>query len=459
MAEQDSNRARGLTAEQKKAMLKRMVENRGGAQSGTRVEADGAPIASTASNRIPESYYRIEKFPEYQQLHIHRAVGQRAGISNPFFMLHEGCAADTTRIDGRELLNFATYNYLDLNGDRRVHAAAEAAMADYGVSASASRIVSGERPPHRELEQALAHAHGTEDAVVFVSGHATNVSTIGCLLGPKDLILHDRLIHNSQLQGAQLSGATRLSFPHNDMKALDRLLARERGRYQKVLICVEGLYSMDGDLAPMDRLVEIKRRHKALLMVDEAHSMGVVGAHGLGVGEHFALAPGDVDLWMGTLSKTLCGCGGYIAGSAALVELLKFTAPGFVYSVGMPPAIAKACHTALQLLQAEPERVRRLQENGRRFLDLCRARGLDVGYSAGYCVIPVIVGRSVLAARLANALFDRGVNVQPIIYPAVEEKAARLRFFLSSAHAPEQLESTADLIAEELERLRAEEAA
>lgn len=452
---QKAQQLRGLSSEQKKAMLKRMVAKREGGESAQ--NAAGAGTGTDAGTTgIPESHYRFEKFPEYQQMHVHRAVGESAGIENPFFMLHESCAADTTLIDGREFYNFATYNYLDLNGDPRVQEAAADAMARYGVSASASRVVSGERPPHRELEAEIARVHGSEAALVFVSGHATNVSTIATLVGPKDLVLHDRLIHNSQLQGARLAGATRRSFPHNDMDALEALLAEERPRHQKVLICVEGLYSMDGDLAPLPRLIELKKRYKALLMVDEAHSTGVVGDTGGGVGEHFGVAGRDVDIWMGTLSKTLCGCGGFIAGSQALIDILKFHAPGFVYSVGMPPGIAAACRKALEIMQAEPERVRKLQDNGRTFLELCQARGLDTGTSNGYCVVPVIVGRSVLTAQLANALFHRGVNVQPIIYPAVEEKAARLRFFISSAHSHAQLEHTADLIAEELTRLRAQ---
>jgi 8-amino-7-oxononanoate synthase len=452
---QKSPNLRGLSAEQKKAMFKRMVAKREG---GARDDQAGRPAnaAGTRADGIPESHYRFDKFPEYQQIHVQRAVGERAGIDNPFFIQHEGCAADTTVIDGRPFYNFATYNYLDLNGDSRVQQAAAETMARYGVSASASRVVSGERPPHRALEGELARVHGTEDAVVFVSGHATNVSTIATLVGPKDLVLHDRLIHNSQLQGARLSGATRRSFPHNDMDALEEILAEERPRHQKVLICVEGLYSMDGDLAPLPRLIELKQRYKALLMVDEAHATGVVGATGRGVGEHFGISGADVDIWMGTLSKSLCGCGGFIAGSRALIEILKFNAPGFVYSVGMPPGIAAACHTALEIMQAEPERVRKLQDNGQRFLELCQARGLDTGTSAGFCVVPVIVGRSILTAQLANALFARGVNVQPIIYPAVEEKAARLRFFISSAHSHAQLEHTAELVAEELTRLRAQ---
>lgn len=440
-----------LSGDDKQKLLKKILEKRNGATA-------RAPEAAAAKkpDTIRESFWNFEKFPLYQQLHVQRAVGERAGISNPFFMVHDGIAADTTVVDGRELINFSTYNYLGLNGHPRVAQAAKDAIDRYGISASASRLVSGERQPHRDLEKALADLHGVEDCLAFVSGHATNVSTIGNLMGPKDLILHDRLIHNSALQGAQLSGATRQSFPHNDWRALDGILTQNRARYEKVLIIVEGLYSMDGDICPLDRMVELKQRHKALLMVDEAHSIGVLGATGRGVGEHFGIKGSDVDIWMGTLSKTLSGCGGWIAGTHALVELLKFTAPGFVYSVGMPLPVTAGALASLQVMYDEPERVAKLRANGQLFVALAKARGLDIGLSEGYAVIPVVIGRSALTAKLSNALFDRGINVGPIIYPAVEERAARLRFFLSSTHSEDQIRQTIEIIGEELDRLTAE---
>jgi 8-amino-7-oxononanoate synthase len=237
------------------------------------------------------------------------------------------------------------------------------------------------------------------------------------------------------------------------MAALRQILAARRAHHEKVLIIAEGVFSMDGDICPLDQLVEIKRSFRALLMVDEAHSIGVLGARGRGIGEHFGISGSDVDLWMGTLSKTLSGCGGYIASSKAMVELLKFTAPGFVYSVGMAPALAAASRAALDCMLAEPERVEALRANGRLFLELAKQSRLDVGLSQGLNIVPIITGRSVTAARLANALFKRGVNANPIIYPAVEERAARLRFFISSTHTADQIREAVSLTAEELHRL------
>ena len=443
-----------LSTQEKQELLKQALKRRGG--ESLPGPAIAAPEAASNPAREPdESTWQVEKFPAYQQLLVHRAAAVHMGVDNPFFTLHEGKVGATTVVDGREILNFSNYNYLGLNDDPRVLAAAKAALDRYGVSAAASRIVSGERPVHRELEQALADLHGTEDAVVFVSGVSTNVTTIGSLMGSKDLILHDRLIHNSAVQGALLSGATRIPYPHNDMAALRQILDARRMHYEKVLIIAEGVYSMDGDICPLDELVEIRRRYRTLLLVDEAHSIGALGARGRGIGEHFGISGPAVDLWMGTLSKTLSGCGGYIAGSKAMVELLKCTAPGFVYSFGMAPALAAASRAALNCMLAEPERVEALRANGRLFLDLAKQHGLDVGLSQGLNIVPIITGRSVTAARLANALFARGVNANPIIYPAVEERAARLRFFLSSTHSAEQIREAVSITAEELRRVSA----
>jgi 7-keto-8-aminopelargonate synthetase-like enzyme len=219
------------------------------------------------------------------------------------------------------------------------------------------------------------------------------------------------------------------------------------------LIVVEGHYSMDGDVPDLARLVSIARAHRAHLMVDEAHSLGVLGARGHGIAEHAGVDPREIDLWMGTLSKTLSGCGGYVAGNSALIDYLRCSAPGFVYSVGMPPPVAAAAIASLDLMQAEPERVTRLQANGAHFLAACRANGLDTGPSIGAAIVPVMIGSSIVAARTADRLFDLGINVQPIIYPAVPEQAARLRFFISSLHEPEQLTRVAEQVATVLREL------
>lgn len=439
----------GLAGDTKQRLIQQALARRsqsaGQAGQGATLEQ-----AQQAALKVPEAFYRFDQHPGYQQLRVMQQGAARLGLSNPFFRMHEGTAGASTRIGEREYLNFASYNYLGYSGHPRVAEAAKAAIDRYGTSVSASRPVSGDRPLHRELERELARLYGVDDAVVMVSGHATNVTTIGYLFGPRDLVVHDELIHNSVLQGIQLSGARRLSFPHNDWQALDRLLGEQRQHFERVLVVVEGIYSMDGDYPELPRFVELKRKHKVFLMVDEAHSLGVMGATGKGIGEHFGLAGDDVDIWMGTLSKTLSSCGGYIAGSTALIEHLKFLAPGFLYSVGMPPAVAASALAALQLLAEDRERVAKVQARGQQFLRLAREAGLDTATSTGLAVIPVITGSSFKAGRLSSALFERGINAQPILYPAVPEQSARVRFFVSCEHSEEQIRHTVAVVAEEM---------
>jgi 8-amino-7-oxononanoate synthase len=441
----------GLTARLKEKLIQQGLERRLQQAATSPAPVRNLPHSANGTG-IPEEFYRFDLHPGYQQLRIIADGAARMDIGSPFFKVHDGIAGGRTRIEGREYLNFSSYNYLGLSGHPMVQAAAKDAIDRFGTSVSASRPVSGERALHRELESEIADAYEVDGAIVFVSGHATNVTTIGYLFGPRDLIVHDEFIHNSSLQGIQLSGARRLSFPHNDWAALDALLKQHRRDFERTLIVIEGIYSMDGDFPDLPRFVDIKRRHKCFLMIDEAHSFGVMGPTGLGIREHFSLPGNAVDIWMGTLSKTLAGCGGYIAGETALIEHLKFLAPGFLYSVGMPPPVAASCLAALRCMRAEPMRVATLQARGALFLQLARAAGIDTGSSAGIAVIPAIVGSSTRAARISAALMQRGINVQPILYPAVPEKLARLRFFISCEHSDPDIREAVSALAAEVDR-------
>jgi 8-amino-7-oxononanoate synthase len=413
----------GLSATARAALLARLTPRREDAQK-------------------PEESRSFRELPGQREMALIRDAAASLALENPFFRAHEGIASAHSVIAGREVINFGSYNYLGLNGDPRVQAAAKAAIDRHGVSASASRMVSGERPLHGALEAALAAHYQAAAALVFVSGHATNVTVIGHMMGPRDLIVHDAAIHNSCTEGARLSGAKRVSFAHNDWRAAETALADARRGARRALLVIEGHYSMDGDIPDLPRFIEMARRHDAWLMVDEAHALGVVGARGHGVHEHFGIDPNEVDIWMGTLSKTLSGCGGYIVGNASLIEWLRHSAPGFVYSVGLAPALAAAAMESLAILRAEPARVTRLQSNAALFLKLARDAGFDTGLATPHAIIPVILGSSIAAARYAQKLFERGINVQPIIYPAVAEKAARLRFFLSSEHSEGDIRAT-----------------
>ncbi|ABG51224.1 8-amino-7-oxononanoate synthase [Trichodesmium erythraeum IMS101] len=405
---------------------------------------------TTETEEIPLEYYRFDLYPEYLQLQKQLADINSTGISSPFFIPQERVNNNTTVIGGRKLVNYATYNYLGMCGDPFVSNAAKEAINRYGTSVSASRLLSGEKPLHQELEREIADFIGVEDSILYVGGHATNVTTISHLFGQNDLILHDSLSHNSIFQGCLLSGATIIAFPHNDWEALEKLLRDRRHRYKRVLIAIEGVYSTDGDIPELPKFIEIKKHYKAFLMVDEAHSIGTIGKHGRGISEYFGINPNDVDLWMGTLSKSFASCGGYIAGTKALVEYLKYTSPGFVYSVGISPPDTASVLAAIRLLKKEPERVAKLQEMSRLFLQSARERGLNTGMSKDSPVIPIIVGESIKSVMLSQSLFKRGINVPFMFYPSVPQNAARLRFFITCNHTEEQILFTIDALAEEL---------
>ncbi len=407
---------------------------------------------SAPSQAIPPEFYQFELSPEYLNLKEYLEQGKKIG--NPFFTVHDGIAKDTTSIEGQDVVNFSSYNYLGLSGDPAVSEASKAAIDRYGTSVSASRVVSGERSIHQELEGAIADFLGTEDCIVYIGGHTTNVSTIGHLFGKNDLIVCDALSHNSIQIGCTLSGATTIPFVHNDVRSLEQILQSRRHEFEKVLIAVEGVYSTDGDLAPLPEIIELKKRFKTFLLVDEAHSIGAVGREGRGVGEHFGVARTDVDLWMGTLSKSFASCGGYIGASTVMVEYLKYTSPGFVYSVGMTPSNAASALVALQRLQAEPDRVTRLQERTLLFLSLAKEQGFDTGTSHDSPVVPIIIGDPYKAVQLSQAMLLRGINAQPMIYPSVPYDAARLRFFLSCDHTEAQIRQTIAILAEEIAKMK-----
>jgi 8-amino-7-oxononanoate synthase len=447
----------GVMLDMKRWLLRTVLNAK--AKMDTAAEVFASARSVTANRHLAASVRSREAgsfsdLPGYKAILKQRALAAFFGIVDPFYRCHDERSGSEISIDGKRYTNFASYDYLGLNQHPLVVEAAKAAIDRFGNSVSASRIVAGERPLHRALEVALAHHYGAESAITFVSGHATNVSTICTLLGSDDLIVHDELIHNSVLVGAKLSGATSVAFRHNDLGALERLLQETRPLHKRALIVVEGLYSMDGDVPNLPRLVELKERYGAWLMVDEAHAIGVLGSRGHGSAEHFGLEPDRVDIWMGTLSKTLAACGGYIAGRRELIDLLKFQAPGLVYSVGLSPPLAAAAIAALRVLNAEPHRIASVQANSRLFLSEAKLAGLETGTSEGHAIVSVIVGDLISAGTLTERLLARGINVLPIIFPAVPLKASRLRFFITSEHTPTQIRDAVRTLRQELTLLK-----
>jgi len=402
------------------------------------------------NKELDKSSYIFTESLEYKNL---IKTNVFTGGNNPYFKVNSGVARDVMNINGKDYINFTTYNYVGLNGREEVIDAVTAAIKKYGTSVSGSRLLSGEIPIHRELENEIADFLGTEDTIVYVGGHSANLNTIGHFVSKGDLILHDSLSHNSIIEGCMLSGATRRNFLHNDMEDLENILSKVRNKFNKVLIVVEGIYSMDGDICPLQQLIEIKKKYKAFLMVDEAHSLGTIGRGGRGVGDYAKVNPKDVDLWMGTLSKSLASCGGYISGSKELVKYLKYTSPGFVFSCGITPSNTAASLAALRLLKKEPELITKLEENSKLFLSLAKEAGFDTGNSGNTPIIPVMIKDSNTAMKLTKKLFERGINVMPIVYPAVSEDLVRFRFFMSSLHTKKEIEYTIKVLKEELENI------
>ena len=365
---------------------------------------DELPVQNNQIN-VSSRFTSFSEHPQLLKLRTMQSLASTFNVGDPFFKEHDFVTGTVTHINGREYINYSSYNYLGMNGSAEVNDAVIEAIKKHGTSVGASRLVAGERPFQRDLEKKLAEIYETDDAIVFVSGHATNVNVISTLFGPKDLIIYDALVHNSIIEGIKLSGAPHFPYLHNDPASLENLLVKNRRNYERVLIVTEGLFSMDGDIPDLPKLIDLKKRYSCFLMIDEAHSLGVLGNTGKGIYEHYNVNPHDVDLWMGTLSKTLASCGGYIAANRDIVDILKYNAPGFVFSVGLSAPMATAALTSL------------------------------------------ITGSSRKAVSLSSALFNQGINVQPIIHPAVEEQQARLRFFITSEHTEEQILKTCEAVA------------
>jgi 8-amino-7-oxononanoate synthase len=411
---------------------------------------DGPPPAGSgpAAPSPPAEHEASDPFPEVEALERRLAALEAAGLANPFRLANEAVNGRTARIGGRDVVSFTSFDYLGLAGHPDVIRAAKEAIDRFGTSGSASRMVGGNTTIHEALDEELAEFLGVERATVFPCGYGTNASVLAHLFGDGDLILYDELAHNSIVQGATASAAARRSFRHNDHEQLDRLLRDIRGRYRRVVVAIEGVYSMDGDYPDLPGFIEVKRRHDALLYVDEAHSLGTLGRRGRGICEHFGVDPAAGDLWMGTISKALGSGGGYLAGSTRLVRYLGLTTPAFVFSTACSPPNAAAALEAVRVIGREQWRVAQLRDRAELFLKLAIDAGLDTGPSGDTPVVPVILGSSRRALAVSQRLLEEGINARPILYPAVQESKARIRFFLTSEHSEEQIVEAVEAVAE-----------
>lgn len=430
-----SSKKINLSSDDKKKLLSRLLNRKN--KNSTSSKVNDVKQFTTPTPSLKEGISDLKK-----SLGLLKLMREK----NPFFRLFDGMMKPVLQHGNKDVINFSGYDYLGFASDPRVHEASCNAIHQLGTSVSASRIASGERPLHIELENELAKLFGTEAALVFIGGYGTNEGVIGHIAGQKDIIFHDALMHRSAIEGALRSGATRVQFPHNDFDALEEMLEHNRDDFRQCFILVEGLYSMDGDMPDLQRLIALKKRFNSFLFVDEAHSLGVLGKNGRGIAEHLNIDPKDVDLWMGTLSKSFASCGGVVAGSKDLIHYLRYSTPAYIYSVGITPANAAAALCSIQLLQSEPERAQSARENGQYFYKLLQENNLDTGSSAGFHVVPLMVRNTKKTVQLSNALLEAGVNTQPIFHPAVSENEARLRFFITANHTKQQLEESVKII-------------
>ena len=387
-------------------------------------------------------------------LDLEKYVRQRARIAgsaliggeHPYFKSLETLEAKAKAKAGGSFVSFANYDYLGLSKDRRMIAAATEALETYGVGASASRLVGGQREVHNDLERDISRFLGIEDSLVLVSGYMTNASLIGHLLTKRDVIFIDEYSHNSIMVGADISRADIVRFDHNDLDHLERLLAESRSGYCRALVVVEGLYSMDGDIADLPRLVALKERYGFWIMLDEAHSIGVLGETGRGLTQHWGVDPAEVDFIIGTLSKSFASVGGFIGGRREVIDWLRFTLPAFVYSVGLPPMIAAAVRSALAIVDGERWRVEGVQENSRYFVEGARKRGLETGLAVGAGVVPILFGDPWRCMKAAASLVEKGFYAPPIVQVAVPRGQPRIRCFVTCAHRREDMDAFLDAL-------------
>ncbi len=393
------------------------------------------PASSRETVRITD----FAESGEYKAM-IRRMEETFRGGYNPYFIPHDSLIRDTSVINGKRMINLGSYNYLGMSGNPETEEAAIEVIRKYGTSASGSRTLAGEKTLYRELEKEIAEWKHTEDAIVGTGGWATNLTFVSCFAREGDFIVYDQLSHNSLTEGIALSKADSKAFEHNNLKQLEDILRMVQGRYNKVLIIVEGVYSMDGDIAPIPEFVRLKKKYWCFLMVDEAHSGGVIGEHGGGVDDYFGLEPHDVDIKYGTLSKALGTCGGFIAADKSIVEYLRYNMNGFVFSAGIAPPLAAACKKAIEIIRRDNSEVLKLHRNIEYFVRRAKEEGMNTCLAGESAIVPVLIGDDADAVELSAKLMERGVFVPPAVYPAVPQGESRLRFTVSSTHSEEQLE-------------------
>jgi glycine C-acetyltransferase len=350
----------------------------------------------------------------------------------------EGEQRARTRFDGRDVINLASNNYLGLAAHPRLKEAASRAAAELGAGSGAVRTIAGTMSLHAELERRFAAFKGAEAALMFQSGFTANAGTVAAILTKDDVIVSDQLNHASIIDGARLSKAEIKVFPHKDVDAADLLLSETKAPRRRQLLITDGVFSMDGDIAPLPDLVEVAEKHEAIMMIDDAHASGVLGKGGKGTVSHFGLDPSRIDVQVGTLSKAIGVMGGFIAGPEHLIDWLVNRGRPFLFSTSAPPAVTAACIAALDVMEQEPERIDRVWERTRFFKKGLHDLGFDTGDSETP-ITPVIAGDEVKAVELSALLWEESVFTPAIVYPTVAKGRARVRTIVTADHTEEDL--------------------
>ncbi len=356
----------------------------------------------------------------------------------------EGEQLPVAVFNGRRVINLGSNNYLGFTTHPKLRAAAESAVRNLGAGSGAVRTITGTMRGHVELETAIARFKGTEAAVVFQSGFTANAGTVSAVLGREDFIISDELNHASIIDVARLSRATIKVFPHRNTQAAEKIFAELAPQPGRKLLITDGVFSMDGDIAPLPELCALAEKYGAIMMVDDAHASGVLGRNGRGTVDHFGMH-GRVQIQVGTLSKAVGALGGYVCGSAHLIEFLRLRGRPFLFSTSHPPAVTAACQAAFEVLEQEPERITQLWANTRRFQSGLRTAGFDLGQTETP-ITPIMIGDGRKTMEFSRELFGFGVLVTGIAYPTVPEGKARLRAIVTATHTPADLDEAVEII-------------
>lgn len=415
------------------------------------LDPDSKTHLASSSGKIFNGYFSTPRQWNFRKDSLLDARGRRlfettamacAADAYPFQTPLDAKTGPIVRTEGQEMLMLSSYDYLGLIGDPRIDEAAIEGVRKYGTGTGGARLLTGTLDLHQEVEQDIAALKGTEQALVFSSGYMANLGVITSLFGPADRVVLDTVCHRSLMDACRMAGVQMQRFRHNDMESLREELKKDVPA-NRTLIVADGVFSMDGDICPLPDLIAIKNEFGCFLLVDDAHAIGVIGATGRGTDEHFRIGPEGVDLWTGSLAKSIPSTGGFVAMSQELAIYMQHAASPFIFSAAVSGPAAMVIRKGIEILKSEPERVTKLQENARFLRNGLQSLGFDTGLSET-AVIPVLMGEDLRAATFARRLRDRKILACPVIFPAVAQGAARLRLCVTAAHTTAQLEYVLD---------------